>query len=412
MTFDLLKRSKKNIFSRSVFAVIVSAMLLTSCEDDDIDRDSYRIFSDGTYIEVDTGHSGQSKKNDDAAFYIPKGMTNNYFSINFSDDEKEVYDQILKDLGTFKEQVISSDNTIYNRMLNAVRIEQLAYTQVSGWDWVYNTDTQSLDRVFQYRLTADQVSSMNIAAEKAAKEIMSGITEDMDDYEKLKYFHDWLVLNCDTDTDYEYSDTIYGALVKKEAMCEGYAKAFAYLCNLAGIENTIVVGETDVPHMWNMVKLGGNWYHVDVTWDDADNRLHEKYPNVILYQYFMITDSVLENNHIIWNVPSEPPKANGRNENYFAREGTDVSSEDEFFTAAENAIMNAVSRGEQGAMVKFETSDLFISTAAMLMNDKELNSIFDPIISRAEAAYGKNVNVSWTDYYAQYRIITFIIEYN
>ena len=105
-------------------------------------------------------------------------------------------------------------------------------------------------------------------------------------------------------------------------------------------------------------------------------------------------------------------KANGRNENYFAREGTDVNSEDEFFTAAENAIMNAVSRGEQGAMVKFGTSDLFISTAAMLMNDNDLNSIFDPIISRAEAAYGKDINVSWTDYYAQYRIITFIIEYN
>ena len=252
---------------------------------------------------------------------------------------------------------------------------------------------------------------MNIAVEHAAKEIMAGITSDMDDYEKLKYFHDYIVRNCEATTSYEFADTIYGALVQGKAHCEGYSKAFSYLCNLAGIENVLVTGETYVPHMWNMVKLGGNWYHVDVTWDDPDDQLHEEYSDVILYQYFMVTDSVIENNHVIYaSYPAELPKAYGKTENYFAREGTDIQSGDEFLTVSENAIMSAVSRGEQSAMIKFETSDMYISTAAEL-DSQHISEVFAPIISRVKSAYGTDIKLSLTDYYGQYRILTYIIEY-
>ena len=240
---------------------------------------------------------------------------------------------------------------------------------------------------------------------------MKNVTDDMDDYQKLKYFHDYLVLNCDTDQNDEYADTIYGALVRKKALCEGYAKAFSYLCNLAGIENIIITGEASVPHMWNMVKLGGNWYHVDITWDNPNDKLHEDYPDVILYQYFMVTDSVIENNHVIYTYPFEPPKANGKNENYFIREGTDITDEEEFLTASENAIISAVSKGEQSAMVKFETNDLFISISSEISN-RSINEIFDPIISKVTSTYGKNIKLSYTDYYEQYRILTYIIEYD
>lgn len=399
--------------SAAVTAVAAAAVLFCGCRNDIPESTGYHVFSDGTYIEInEEADPGYSKKNSFADFYVPDGMVTDYLSKNFlSDDELELYDQILKDLGTFTEWVpftVGSD--IYGKVLDLIRLEQLSYIQVSARNQEYNTDVQGLGVSFTYRFTADEVSSMNIAAERAAKEIMANITPNMDDYEKLKYFHDYLVLNCESSTTDEYADTIYGALVRKKAHCEGYSKAFSYLCNLAGIENVIVTGETYVPHMWNMVKLGGNWYHVDVTWDNPDDKLHEKYPDVILYQYFMVTDSVIENNHIIGTYPVEPPKANGKNENYFVREGTDVGSTEEFFTASENAIMSAVSRGERGAMIKFDTSDVYISTAADLMN-KQMSEVFDPIISRIKSTYGIDIKLSLTEYYGQYRILTYIIEY-
>lgn len=401
---------RKRIFAAIIAAAAVS-VLLGGCHDEGLENGTYHVFSDGTYIEADENYSGHSKKNSSADFYVPDGMVTNYMSKNFlTEDELEIYDMILKDLGSLKERVplpVSSD--IYGKVLDLIRLEQLSYTQVAGRGLDFNTNTQSFDVLYTYRFTADEVSSMNIAAERAAKEIIANITPNMDDYDKLKYFHDYLVRNCETSTTDEYADTIYGTLVRKKALCEGYAKAFSYLCNLVGIENVIVTGETYVAHMWNMVKLGGNWYHVDVTWDNPDDKLHEDYPDVILYQYFMVTDSVIENNHTIWTYPLEPPKANGINENYFVREGTDVGNAGEFLTASENAIMSAVSRGESGAMIKFETTDLLLSSAADLGNN--ISEVFDPIISQIKFTYGMDIKLSWTDYYGQYRILTYIIEY-
>lgn len=390
--------------------LIAAAVVFCGCERK---TDSYNVFSNGTAVEVGIEQPSQSKKTDSADFYIPEGMDNDYMSKNFlNDEEREYYTQLLKDLGTFKEKVpLMIDGMEYGKLLNVLRQEQLAYTQVAGWDWEFNTERQGFDIVFRYRFTADEISSMNLASERAAKEIMKNVTDDMDDYQKLKYFHDYLVLNCDTDQNDEYADTIYGALVRKKALCEGYAKAFSYLCNLAGIENIIITGEASVPHMWNMVKLGGNWYHVDITWDNPNDKLHEDYPDVVLYQYFMVTDSVIENNHVIYTYPFEPPKANGKNENYFIREGTDITDEEEFLTASENAIISAVSKGEQSAMVKFETNDLFISISSEISN-RSINEIFDPIISKVTSTYGKNIKLSYTDYYEQYRILTYIIEYD
>ena len=388
-----------------------ACMLLCGCREKNV-PDTYRVYSDGTYIEVDNSYSPGTKKSgsENADFYVPEGMTTYYYRDTLDESEKELYDKLLKDLGTLKESVpLEVGSDVYSKLLYMIRFEQLSYTQVANWECDYNIDIRNFEIKFTYKFSADEVSSMNIAAEKAAKEIISQLTPEMDDYEKLKYFHDYLVKSCGTSTADPYSDTIYGALVRKEARCEGYAKAFSYLCNLAGIENMIVTGYTGVAHMWNMVKLGGNWYHVDVTWDNPDDKLHDEYPDIILYQYFMVTDSVIENNHAISVFPAEPPKANGKTENYFVREGTDVDNEDEFLFVSENAIMSAVSRGEQSAMIKFETNDLFISITTDMMDP--INRLFDPIASQIKSVYGKDIKLSWTDYYRQYRILTYIIEY-
>lgn len=406
---------KNMIFCRrSLSAVVLSALLLTmsGCRNSKPD-DGIHVYSNGTSAVIAGEHEVYSTPGN-AEFYVPEGMETDYYRLTaLTDAEKEVYDNALNDLGNLRTIVpLEVDSSVLQKVLDIIRFEQLAYFHVSSRKTEINKETQEFEVFFGYRFTADEISSMNIASERAAREIMENITPNMDDYDKLKYIHDYLVLNCENDTESPYSDTIYGALVQKKALCEGYAKAFSYLCNLAGIENTIVTGETNVPHMWNMVKLGGNWYHVDVTWDNPDDALHKEYPDVILYQYFMVTDSVIENNHKISTYPAAPPKANGRNENYFVREGTDINSESEFLTVSQNAVLNAVRNRERSAMVKFASSDMYISVTSQLEKDlANGSSAFEPIIRRAQSDYGINIKLSCTDYYEQYRILTYIIEY-
>lgn len=381
-------------------------LLFTGCSDShDTDDEGYKIFSDGTYV-LNEEEAVEEIEYDFADFYIPEGMVMSYCSNSFTAEEKELYNEILENLGRLKDKMpLKKDASIYEKVLKTIRIENLAYPHVTKYWTEYNGG--AFDVEVTYRMTADEISSMNMAAEKAAKEIISQLTPDMDDYEKLKFFHDYLVLNCETDRNYAFADTIYGALVEKKALCEGYSKAFAYLCNLAGIENAIVTGETYVAHMWNIVKLGGNWYHVDVTWDKPEDQLRKAYPDVILYQYFMVTDSVISNTHIIDETLFSPPKAFGNSENYFAREGTDVSSRDELLTASENAILSAVQSRRTSAMVKFDTNDVMISCMKDLSNEE----VFNQLIEKASLEYGQRIKLSWTDYYGQYRILTFIIEY-
>ncbi len=393
-----------NLQKRILAAATALCLLFTGCSKIETRDDSYKVFSDGTYV-LNEEEAVEDIGNDFADFYIPEGMVMNYCSNSFTAEEKELYNETLENLGMLKDRIpLNIDAAVYEKILKSIRIENLAYPHVSKYWTEYNS---GFEVVVSYRMTADEISSMNMASEKAAKEIIAQITPDMDDYEKLKFFHDYLVLNCETDRNYAFADTIYGALVEKKALCEGYAKAFAYLCNLAEIENVIVTGETYVAHMWNMVKLDGNWYHVDVTWDKPDDHLRRAFPDVILYQYFMVDDSVIRNTHIIDSSVFNPPQAFGKADNYFAREGTDISSKDELLTASENAILSAVQSGRSSAMVKFDTNDVMIACTKDL-SDMEL---FNQIIENANLEYGHNIKLSWTDYYGQYRILTFIIEY-
>lgn len=98
----------------------------------------------------------------------------------------------------------------------------------------------------------------------------------LNNYDKILSIHDSLAnsLEYDSTLSNDNIHNIYGALIQKKVVCEGYAKAFKYILDGLNIENILVggtgtnsSGETE-SHMWNYVKLNGNWYGVDVTWDD------------------------------------------------------------------------------------------------------------------------------------------------
>lgn len=95
-----------------------------------------------------------------------------------------------------------------------------------------------------------------------------------DDYTKIKYLHDWMIDNLEYNSSSVNKGTVYGALFEKQAVCEGYARAYKYLLDSVGINSILVTGTATnssgntEEHMWNYVKLDDNWYAVDCTWDD------------------------------------------------------------------------------------------------------------------------------------------------
>lgn len=126
------------------------------------------------------------------------------------------------------------------------------------------------------------LSERDLSILNAAKDVIDQeINNDMNDYEKELAIHDWITgwsefdysvfARSSEDGFKEGSDTPYGVLVDREGMCHGYSSTFQLFMDMLDIECITVFGtpgSNGVKHSWNMVRLDGEWYCVDVAWDD------------------------------------------------------------------------------------------------------------------------------------------------
>ena len=91
--------------------------------------------------------------------------------------------------------------------------------------------------------------------------------------------------------------TAYGILINHTGVCESYAEAFQTLCNAVGINCTGIVGIANGGnHKWNAVKLDGDWYQCDITFDDPVGGS----PNDAYHYYFNLTDNEMKELHHTW----------------------------------------------------------------------------------------------------------------
>ncbi|MBQ7782896.1 MAG: hypothetical protein IJ368_02910 [Oscillospiraceae bacterium] len=410
-------RAEHNLILRAA-AAAVSALFLTACGNSgDTAPESFTIISDGTSMVTEVTTTEQTTEPDKYAgvsetqLYVPQHMVTKYASLDYDERMQDVYNEVVDTMVSFKEKsfiplTISVED--YVRVLETVRCEQLMlfYLQNrSAGD--FNNAAKTYEMNFSYKYSIKDVNIMLMKTEEAAAEIMQLVSRNMSDYEKVKIFHDYLVLNVESSTDNEFADSIYGALVEKKALCEGYAKAFSYLCNIAGIENMIVTGYTDVDHMWNMVRIDDSWYHVDVGWDKPAAALAEKYPDMVMYQYFLADDTVIENNRIISNMLCDPPKADNDSGNYFVAEEKYAYDYEQALEIIEDCCRRCVDTGDKYFMLKLDSSNLYLQTTSQLIKPDE-NGVSD--IDKMMERMNYHGKISYIDYYKGYRIIIFVME--
>ena len=146
--------------------------------------------------------------------------------------------------------------------------------------------------------------------------MLSGITSSMSEYAREKLLHDRLAARVTYDGTGANAHNAYGALVEGKAVCEGYAEAFQYLLQKAGIQSFIITGSSSNPatgspegHAWNAVRIDGRYYHVDVTWDDQGEN--------IFYAYFNKTDAAILEDHTIDAAAYQLPVCSSENADYF-----------------------------------------------------------------------------------------------
>lgn len=186
-------------------------------------------------------------------------------------------------------------------------------------------------------LKDEEIKSMQSEIDAETKKLLAGISKDASDYEKVLYIHDYLVDNSVYDTEsaevvlknekkdfpqsVHNSTTIYGCLVTRLAICSGYSASFQYLADKLGLESIRVGGEAKEDgesHQWNCVKVDGDYYYIDVTWDDKVN----KDPSIRSrdYEFFLINEDELLLTHTI-EEGQNVPECTKTNYNYFVYNG-------------------------------------------------------------------------------------------
>ncbi len=103
----------------------------------------------------------------------------------------------------------------------------------------------------------------------AAEKILSQAAGLGSYYEKECFIYDALAELVVYDSNSEYNQSAYSALVNGASVCAGYSRAFQYLMIECGIPCYYCMGDCDGDHAWNIVMLDNEYYNVDLTWDDA-----------------------------------------------------------------------------------------------------------------------------------------------
>ena len=125
-------------------------------------------------------------------------------------------------------------------------------------------------------------------------------------YQDIKMVHDYLLDNLEYDTSISrpHIYTIYGALINKVCVCEGYARAFKYIMDSLNIPCVMVMGEATNSqgqrenHAWNYVQLDGRWFAIDATWDDPVVQGGGRVSNETKYKYFLKGSSTFNQDHV------------------------------------------------------------------------------------------------------------------
>ena len=245
-----------------------------------------------------------------------------YYYNKLSDREKRAYDKILSKIYTMPEEELYIPNidsgeldTAYNALLKDNPDVFFTGRQVHHREFALGLLCR-----FEYIFSAEEYETCKAELDAVCDEVIASLSDPDDEWQTELEIHDYIIENCRykiVENEHIYSSA-YGALVNGEAACEGYSKAIQLLLDRAGIENYVICGQAtnnngSGSHMWNIVKINGDFYHLDATWNDPTDNESEN------HRYFNVTDEMISQTHSDF---SEDFECTATAENYYVRMGT------------------------------------------------------------------------------------------
>lgn len=239
-----------------------------------------------TTVDVELPNSVQTTEElaDSFYYYLSRWETN--FEIHYVGSTADIENIIQKAI----DDAASRDQYIFGHL--AERTIKYEYSSLDAKIKVHQT----------YLTNPAQEDVVN---EKVASILSTVDAESMSDFQKVKFVNDYIVKNTEYSTNTAASPhSAYAVIQENKGVCQGYALLALKMLQALGVETKYVVGEVYTGgHAWNLVKVDGEWYHLDTTWNDPtpDRK------NIVRYEYFLVNDDKLKLDHT-W-IHSDYPEA-------------------------------------------------------------------------------------------------------
>lgn len=304
-----------------------------------------------------------------------KGSPYKFYYEKLGDIEKRAYNAILEKIYDMPEQIavpkISGEelDRVFSALLydnpDLFFIGRKCAVETRFWQTYFSVD---------YIIDKSALAEMTAKLEAECAAFEKTLTNPADEWLTELQIHDRIIEKC------EYLDpkegliysSAYGALVDGNAACEGYSKAAKLLLDRAGIENALVSGESDNgeqsgAHMWNVVNIGGNFYHLDCTWDDP---VSDDDDGLVMYAYFNLSDKMISETHSNFSYDFG---CNSDEENYYKKTDTyfqsySRSSEERL----EKIIAAHVKEGRSRVQLRFADANAYNAAVEDLINNERI----------------------------------------
>lgn len=241
-------------------------------------------------------------------------MNTNYYFTQMNKQKQAAYHALLEGLRSLAPSFMVprlEGNELFD-VLFLLRLDHPEVFWCEGMKYKYYDNSSSVEVIPEYLFDKKKVQehqkAMTSRVEKLARPAMN-----LGEEEKLLYIHDFICRNVFYDKlKKQYSHEIIGPLGQGVGVCEGIAKSVKILCDALGIWCAIAISGNNPEkgikyrHAWNVVKIGGKYYHLDATFDNslgkgADKQAAEE----LRYDYFLLGDSQIFRDHepVLWRMP-------------------------------------------------------------------------------------------------------------
>ncbi len=262
-----------------------------------------------------------------------------FYYANLTATRQKAYDLMLEAIRTHAQSVRVEDCSFED----IVQVSSaIAYDHPELF-WYKNFSMCGQEVTLLYGATAEEAAVLQRRIDQEVPKYLEGIDDSMSAYDVAIRIHARVIAAVDYDTialnkqkqeggpaedKIDYLRTICGVFLNGTAVCEGYARAMQYLLQKCGIETAEAVGyirkengEPDGAHAWNMVKIDGDYYYLDTTWDDGSNTIQSVKKTDLGFDYFCITTEELCRTRDTRLCPVEMPLCKETRANYFYHNG-------------------------------------------------------------------------------------------